>query len=179
MQRSSFIPVCSVFHYSTEFYTEPSLGFVESSILRNVEQNPLGTRIRIRTATTDSFTGPDGADAWQSEAAPSREDNDLKREIPCYAKVLQYLGTVLSAAIKGNQAPPSLLERFSDAQSIWDEFRRQFAMYARQEYPFRHPVSPNEPPLYYWKALTRHKDSDVLSVSNTSSNLPLETHCRI
>ena len=90
------------------------------------------------------------------------DDDDIKRGIPCYPRVLKYLGTLLSNSIP--QMPPNLLTRFDSAQDMWNELRHQLAAYVRHEYPFNHSRGTAETPWRYWKALSHHDSASILSV---------------
>ncbi|TFY73650.1 hypothetical protein EWM64_g10362 [Hericium alpestre] len=114
--------------YLTGFFLNPR--YITSDILHHHERNPLGTRIVIRR--------PDVAQAGKNinveSPLPPGPDDDLRKAIPCYAKVANYLGLLLKHAIP--DAPPRLFKGLNTAKDIWKEFRCQLAQYARMEHPF-------------------------------------------
>jgi hypothetical protein len=147
-----------------------SIEFIHSSILRQYDRNPLGTKIILRgpsQSTQPSGHGSGGSSSCSNQSWPNHHNNSddkVLRAIPCYPKVAKYLAQVLRDSYK--HAPPYLLSNFDSSENVWKEFRHQIASWAHGEYPFSR-MKPNQWPLEYWKGLMSHDNSGLLAVCDS------------
>ncbi|KAF8601836.1 hypothetical protein BDV93DRAFT_607815 [Ceratobasidium sp. AG-I] len=121
--------------------------YVQSSLFTRKSINPLALTVSI----------PGRADP----ATHDTPDSDLRRTLPVYTRVGDYLGSVLVAEINSGRGG-KVFAPYSTADEIEQEFRFQFMNYARNSSPFdRYQDSATA--HAYWKKLLRHIDACILA----------------
>ncbi|KAF8592947.1 hypothetical protein BDV93DRAFT_612399 [Ceratobasidium sp. AG-I] len=88
-------------------------------------------------------------------------DSDLRRTLPAYTRIGEYLGTVLVAEINSGRGG-EVFASYNTAEEIEREFRFQFMHYTRHSAPFdRYQDSLTA--RDYWVKLLRHVDACILA----------------
>ncbi|KAG9118543.1 hypothetical protein FRC07_006894 [Ceratobasidium sp. 392] len=139
--------------YLATFYLDHR--YLGSDIFKRKHANPLSTTITINSHQNNT-TYVSG-----SNSSSALYDDDIRRSMPAYLRVGQYLIPFLTHEVNSKRAP-HIFGLYKTWDAIVDAFRMQFIAYTRQHPPFDN-ICTTDTPLEYWTKLLDRSEARVLA----------------